>query len=441
MSPERQQRLRPADFAGGVWHGALLTAGLALADPVALIPVLVDRLTGSPIWVGALASLMVAATAAPQLLVARYVEPLGRKRPVLLAAVYVRAASLAALGGLLWWGAGRPVLQLSGLVALLTVFSLAGAVGGVPYVDLIGKVIPRARRGLFFASKQAAGSLLALGASVLAGVLLALAWPENYAALFVVAGGLVALASLGVWMIREPAAQRTRRPPWRTWIADLRGPGRALLPLAGATWATGASLLAVPIYVVVAVALGAPDRAMAWFIGATVVGGLVSNLLWARLVDRWGAPRMIQVCVSLAVLAPLLGLASLQLGWPLLVVVMFLVGATQTGRKVGFSAALLEVAPAERRATWGATYALLGLPVAAMPLLGGLLAAWTSYEVLFALTAVLLTAALVVVSRWVRVECPPVPGAGDEACGGDRGHGSEIGATTRSKRVRWKSGP
>jgi MFS family permease len=435
MSPELPEKLRPADFAGGVWHGALLAAGLTLADPVALMPVLIDRLTGSPIWVGGLASLMAAATAAPQLLVARYVEPLERKRPVLVAAVYVRAASLAALGALLWWGAGRPVLQLSGLVALLAVFSLAGAVGGVPYVDLIGKVIPRERRGLFFASKQAAGSLLALGASALAGVLLALAWPVNYAALFVVAGGLVALASLGVWGIHEPEAQRTQRPPWRIWIAELRGPARALLPLAGATWTTGASLLAVPIYVVVAVSLGAPDRAIAWFIGAAVVGGLASNLLWARLVDRWGAARMIQVCAALAVLAPLLGLASLRLGWPLLVVVMLLVGATQTGRKVGFSAALLEVAPAERRATWGATYALLGLPVAAMPLLGGLVVAWTSYEVLFALTTFLLVIALVVVSRWVRLKCPAV------FCPGDRLHGrdlhKEIAASVPSKRVRW----
>ena len=406
MSPEQTQRLRSTDFAGGVWHGALLTAGLALADPVALLPVLVDRLTGSPIWVGGLASLMAAASAAPQLLVARYVEPLPRKRPVLLAAVYVRAAALALLGALLWWGAGRPGLQLSGLVALLSVFALAGAVGGVPYVDVIGKVIPRARRGLFFASRQAAGGLLALGSSVLAGLLLALAWPTSYATLFVVAGGLVALSSLGVWAIREPEARPTGRPAWRTWLRELRGPGRALLPLAGATWTTGASLLAVPIYVVVAVSLGAPDRAMAWFIGAAVVGGLVSNLLWARLVDRWGAPRMIQVCVTMAILAPLLGVASLRLGWPLLVVVMLLVGATQTGRKVGFSAALLEIAPPERRATWGATYALLGLPVAAMPLMGGLLVAWTSYEVLFALTAVLLAGALVVVTRWVRVECP-----------------------------------
>lgn len=407
MSRRRQQRLRPADFAGGVWHGGFLAAGLALADPIALLPGFIDRLTGSAVWVGGLTSLMAAATAAPQILVARFVEPLRHKKPVLLLAVYVRAAAWGALAALVALGGSqRPGVLLASLVGLLTLFALAGAVGGVPYVDLIGKVIPRHRRGLFFASRQAAGSVLGLGASVLAGVLLTLSYPGNYAALFAVSATLLVIASLGVWVVREPPSEVRPVEPWSVWVASLKAPVGELLPLAGITWATSASFLALPTYVVVAISKGAPDHAMAWFIAANVLGGLASNVVWARLVDTRGAPAMIRVCVSLAVLAPLLALISLRVGWPVLVGVMALAGATQTGRKVGFSAALLELAPPERRATYGATYALLCLPAAAMPLVGGLLVAWTSYATLFVITAVLLTAALVVVTRWARPERP-----------------------------------
>ncbi|MBN2799521.1 MAG: MFS transporter [Deltaproteobacteria bacterium] len=389
------------NFAGGVWHGAWLAAGQALADPLSVLPAFVDLLTGSSVWVGGLSAILAASGAAPQVVVARFVEPLRRKKGVLLGAIYVRAASWGALGVLIaLGGASRPRLLLAGMVGLLALFSAAGAVGNVPYVDLIGKVIPRTGRGSFFGTRQAVGGVLALVASALSGTVLGWSYPLNYAALFGISAGLLAVASLGIQVMEEPLVEPPPPRPWGDWFASLRGPLRELLPLALVFWSTGASLLALPMYVVAARAVGAPTTALPWFIAASVSGGLIANLLWARLVDRLGARRMILVCVGLASTTPFLALWALHLGWPALVGVLFLAGATQGGRKVGFAAALLEEAPPARRGAYGATYALLGLPVALLPLLGGVLAAWSSFEVLFALTGGLLVLSLGVVGPW-----------------------------------------
>ena len=109
---------------------------------------------------------------------------------------------------------------------------------------------------------------------------------------------------------------------------------------------------------------------------------------------------MLLVCVIVSALTPLVALSAWVVGWPILVFVAGLVGATTAGRGVGFSSALLEIAPADRRPTYAATYALLGLPVAAMPLIGGIIVKWLSFEALFGLTALLLVCAVEVVRQW-----------------------------------------
>ena len=404
LKPGEQQPLRRVDFVGGVWHGAFLAVGMTLVDPNAVIPAFVIDLTGSPIWVGGLAALLAVSAAAPQLLVARFVEPLKRKRSVLLTAIYLRTASWAILGFLIAAvGPDRPKLVLSGLVVLLGLFSVGGALGGVPYTDIIGKVIPARRRGAFFASTQGAGKVLSVGAAVLVGVVLTHAYPTNYATLFLLSALSLSIASLGIWAIREPVAKEPtcRRLPWGLYLRSLGEPLRALRGLALVAWVTGFGLMAVPFYIVAAKqAFGAPPAATAWFIGALVAGALIGSLVWAQLVDRFGSRRMLLVCVIVSALTPLVALSAWVVGWPILVLVAGLVGATTAGRGVGFSSALLEIAPAERRPTYAATYALLGLPIAAMPLIGGIIVKWLSFEALWGLTALLLACAVEVVRQW-----------------------------------------
>ncbi|MBL7188311.1 MAG: hypothetical protein ISS70_18455 [Phycisphaerae bacterium] len=113
---------------------------------------------------------------------------------------------------------------------------------------------------------------------------------------------------------------------------------------------------------------------------------------------------MILICVLVSALTPVIALLAWVVGWPILILVIGLAGATIAGRSVGFSSALLELAPAQRRSTYAATYSLISLPIAVMPLLGGAIIELFSYKILFSLTAMLMFGAVGAVWRWNIIE-------------------------------------
>jgi len=396
--------LQPQNFIGGVWHGAFLAIGRSLVDTNTVIAAFVTDLTGSSFWVGGLAALLTAAGAVPQVFVARFVEPLRRERGVLLAAVYLRSLCWAGLGLLLLVaGVNHPGAILWGVVVLLALFSAGGALGGVPYTDIIAKVIPVRMRGRFFAVRQASGSVLSIGAAALAGIVLHLDYPTNYATLFFLSALSLSIASLGVWAMREPPATEAKgqRSDWMSYFRSLGEPLWAIRTLAVVSVSTGFCLMAMPFYIVAAKQVfSAPSEATAFCIGAFVLGSLLGDFAWGKLVDQFGSRRMILSCVLVSAITPLVALLAWVAGWQILVLAIGLTGATTAGRSIGFTSALLEIAPANRRAIYTATYALTYVPLAVMPLLGGAIAGTSSFRTLFGLTALAVLASVAVVWKW-----------------------------------------
>jgi hypothetical protein len=380
------------NFFGGLWHGAFLALGMALTQPTTVIASFVADLTGSTVWVGGLSTVLTAASALPQMFIARWVEPRSTKMPFLLLAIYLRVASWAVLAWLIYAiGGSRQELLAWALVGLLAVFYAGGGLGNIPYTDIIGKVIPASRRGTFFGGKEALAGPLAVGAALLARqILTGVDYPDSYALLFGLAAAALAVASIGFWLIREPrrADAPGRSQSWRAYVAQLAVASRRLKTLVVVQLLTGFSLMALPFYVVYARdELGAPPEAVGHFLLAQVTGGVLGNLLWARLVDRANSRTMLTACAVTSTAAPSLAIVLGSLGWWGLLPTFFLAGAAFTGRRVGFQSALLELAPATERPTFAALNAVLILPVAVLPLLAGVLLHSWSYVTLFALTA------------------------------------------------------
>ena len=216
------------NFIGGLWHGAFLALGMALTQPTTVVAAFISDLTGSTVWVGGLSTVLTVAGALPQLFLARWIEPRPRKMPYLMLAIYLRVVSWGVLAWMIMAiGSEHPQLLTWALVGLLAVFSIGGGLGGVPYPDIIGKVIPPDRRGAFFGDRQIIAGPLAIGAAMLARhVLVHMAYPDNYALLFGLAAGSLLIASLGFWMIREPPQPSAKNRPqeWRAlWPAALGG--------------------------------------------------------------------------------------------------------------------------------------------------------------------------------------------------------------------------
>lgn len=382
------------NFSGGIWHGGVLAIGNSLVRPTTVISALIVQLTGSTIWVGGLSTVLTVAGTIPQIFVARWLEPKKRKMPYLMLAIYLRVASWGVLAWMIHAiGADQPNLIAWSLLVLLTVFYAGGGLGNVPFTDIIGKVIPLPRRGAFFGWRGALAGPLSVGAAMLAQRILAnVDYPDNYALLFGLAAALLALASLGFWVIREPDSDvKDLRPQaWSAYWRDVSRASLHLKPLVITELLTGFSLMALPFYVVYAKAdLGAPlAAATGWYLIAQVGGGVVSNLLWARLVDKRDSRAMLFICALVAAITPLLAILVSPWGWEALIPIFFLAGSTFNGRRVGFQTMLLELAPDAQRGTYAGINALFSLPIAFLPLAAGALLKVISYPTLFMITAV-----------------------------------------------------
>jgi MFS family permease len=127
---------------------------------------------------------------------------------------------------------------------------------------------------------------------------------------------------------------------------------------------------------------------------------MLSNLIWGRQVDRFGSRQMLLICAVNSTITPLLAILLGSFGWQALLPVFFLAGASFDGRKVGFQSALLELAPANERATYAGLNAVLILPVAFLPLAAGLFLEQWSYTVLFLFAAAVIGTGAIVIRRW-----------------------------------------
>ena len=393
------------NFLAGLWHGAFLALGMSLTQPTTVISAFIADLTGSVIWVGGLATVLTVAGTLPQIFVARWIEPHPKKMPYLLIAIYLRVLSWGALAWLVYSiGAERPQILAWILVVLLAIFYAGGGLGNVPYTDIIGKIIPAGRRGAFFGGKGALAGLLSVGAALLARQILArVAFPINYALLFGLASGGLAIASMGFWAIREPPAVTKHRQTlsWRDYWAQILAGSRRLKWLIVIQLLTGFSLMALPFYVVYARDnLGAPAAAVGWYLLAQVSGGVIANLFWAHLVDRSGSRKMLAVCATTSAFVPVLAIALSGFGWMAMLPIFFLAGTTTEGRNVGFSSALLELAPSAERPTYAGLNAMLMLPISFLPLLAGLFVEHWSYTALYVFAAIFIATGAWIAWQW-----------------------------------------
>ncbi|MBN2048637.1 MAG: hypothetical protein JW750_12400 [Anaerolineaceae bacterium] len=405
MTDKNNGAINKRNFLGGIWHGAFLALGISLTQPTTVLSAFIAQLTGSTLWVGGLATVLTVASVIPQLFVAKWIEPYPKKKPFLLLAIYLRVFSWGLLSLLVFSiGADQPITLAWILVGMLVIFYAGGGLGNIPYTDIIGKVIPRERRGAFFGGKGAVAGPLSIAAALAARSLLEkVAYPNNYAILFGLAAAGLAVASVGFIIIKEPDTEirNTTRLSWKNYWLQLRASAKQLKPLIIAQILTGFSLMVLPFYVVYAKdMLNAPASAVGWYLLAQISGGVLSNIVWAKIVDQSGSKRMLLVCALISTLTPILAITLGSFGWMYLLPVFFLLGAIVDGRGVGFQSSLLDIAPIEHRGIYAGLNAVLILPIAFLSLIAGWLLNYVSYSLLFAAAAAFIGTGAWVIYRW-----------------------------------------
>ncbi len=376
------------------WHvagaGAVFQAGSSAVDSATVMSALILQLTGSPLAVGAVPTVLRLGWLLPQIFVGYLIGKSGSSMPFYIFGAFGRTAAIFALAALLWLGgvAGWS-FGLLGVVslALWAFYAALSGIVGVPYNDIVARSVPPEKRSRLLALRFLGGGLLALGVAAAADRLLrTLDVPLSYAAILGLAAVLMFVSSVVFVVMGEPERTAASRP-MSEFSAYLReGIGtfytdRQFRRFVFAQWCSGAVLVAAPFFIVAAADLGVGLDNAALLLGAQTAGALIFNPLWGWWGDRMGKLSLMFVVAALRVAPPLVLIVLMIIDPPAqtaligLTAVFFVLGALANGLTIAVIGLLMEISPDDRRPAYSGYFNTLTAPAFVLPLLGGIVVA------------------------------------------------------------------
>jgi MFS family permease len=391
---QEEERLVEKDwrwnFAVNVWDEIFILLGISLVSRETVMPVLVSHLTSSKLAIGLIPAIFSLGVYLPQLLVANFSERMRYKKPyiVLVSGPGERGAYLL-MGLSIWWFAeSAPRLALVLFFVCLAIAALCIGIATPAWYDMIAKIIPTRRRGLFAGVGHSLGALSSvIGAFFVGQILETWSYPNNFSLLFGIAFLAMIISWIGLVLTREPPSSSLKaHQPLASYLRQLpailrrdRNYRRYLL----SRTTTQLGTMASGFYMVYGIERFQIDGAGVGWLTALLLGSAaVVNLLWAFVADRWGHKRVLAGAAFALALAALTAWLAVSPLW--LAVAFVLLGVYNAGDGVSSLNIILEFCGPEDRPTYiGLTNTLLAPVLTLAPLLGGWLAMTTGYIGLF----------------------------------------------------------
>lgn len=388
---------------------AFITLGISLVSRDTVLPVLVSTLTDSNLAVGLIAALYGLGIYLPQLFTANFTERLQYKKPfvMLVGSVGERLPYLL-MGVAVWlFAVPAPNVALILVFGCLAVTGFAAGAATPAWYDLIAKVIPVRRRGVWSGLGHGIGALMAIFGALLVGRILdGYPYPNNFALLFLLAFIATCISFVGLALNREPPSPMVKaRVSTRSYFRQLPSVLRAnanyrrffisrTVVLLGA--------MANSFFIIYGGQRFGLDGATIGLLTATLVASqAVMSLVWGVVGDRMGHKVVLTGAAFLLALAALNTLLAPSQSW--LILSFAFLGASTSGDAVSGLNIILEFAAPEDRPTYiGLTNTLLAPTIVLAPILGGWLATIAGFPALLSMAAAIAAVGGLLLALWVR---------------------------------------
>ena len=293
-------RETPGNFFKNVFSGSLSKLAEQLVSPGTTLPWILSALGVPNLFTGALVPIKDAGSLLPQLFVSAKIRAYAIRKWFWVIPALVQAIALAAMAFV--------VLRIDGNIAgflilgLLLVFSLASGVASISFKDVIGKTVPKGKRGQLLAMRSTIGGMLTLIAGVF--ILQDLEGEQDKGMLFwlVMSGAILwgFSALLFAFIAEEKGATEGGRSPvneiknaWNFWKED--GNLRRFIFTRGLLMAIP---LAQPFFVVLGKdELGSEVNNLGIMVIAAGIANIISSPFWGRFADQ--SSRKLMVWVSI----------------------------------------------------------------------------------------------------------------------------------------------
>jgi len=395
----------PHNFRAFVWHACWLAFTATFTEVNTVLPGMILRVGGSQIQVGILTAIMVGAPMLTQLIFAGLLTPKPRKKPFLLAGIYLR---VGALSGMAWTLSRFTSIDPAYIIFLvygwMLIFTTSGAFAGVSYTDILGKSIATDQRKRFFVLRQFLSSIGVLISALIARELLKrFEYPLNYELLFIAAAFFLFVASLGFVVLREKqVANRYESSSFLEIIKVIPGYLRQDSNLRNfiiMNNLTGFATTLTPFYVVLARdSYSLSNQDIGNFLLIAISGMILSNILWSRIVKKYSFKGVLIVWIVIGASLPALALfLSSHMTYAVYQLIFFLSGVAVSAQKIAKEGVLLEISENDTRALYSGINGAFSITIALFPLISGFVIAWLGYAPVFLLGSLAMLSALFVV--------------------------------------------
>ncbi|MDQ2069691.1 MFS transporter [Natronospira bacteriovora] len=357
--PESACSNLPRNYLLNVGNGASSKLAEQVAGPNVVLPWLLGAIGAPAALIGLLMPIKQAGSLLPQLAIAGWIRSAARRK-----FFWVLAGVVQALCLLLMIPAAEFLPAATAgwvIIALLAVFAIASGTASVAFQDVVGKTIPKGRRGRLLANRAAIGGALTIVAGLLINQYIGHGQDMLIYLGLVFFGAMLWFLAAGLFlMIKEtPGATEGGRN-----AIQEAGNGIRLVKRLSAyrRYLLARALLltvevATPLFVlfgqgvVVGSAVG-----LGMFVIAVGVAQVIGSPFWGYFADA-SARRVLYWSALIAAAAGMVAIAIglLPEGWrvaPLYAVVFVLIGLAEAGVRLGRKTWLVDAAPAADRPTW-----------------------------------------------------------------------------------------
>ncbi len=393
------ERYAKRNFLAFLWHALFLAFASNFTDINTIIPTMMIRAGGTPVHLGILTAIMVGGASFMQLVFVFFLAKKREKKRYLLLGIYLRVSALLGLGFLLQYAGKMGSFLVIGFIFLLiSIFSFSGSFAGISYTDILGKSLLKEKRKTFFVLRQTLTSTAVLFSAFLVRKLVrSFNYPINYSILFLSAGSLLFIASLGFWYIKEKPTDFGNSgineisiiSAYKKIFREDKNV-RYFLFLINAG---GLGFTVIPFYVSLAKAsMGLSAKTVGNFLVLQIIGMVISNILWNVLVKRKSYKGLVKVWAIIGFFVPLLALLfSGKLGVPanktLYPFIFLISGFNISAYQIAVPGILLEISHEENRVLYTALSGAGSITTIVVPLISGVLISVLGYNLVFVVTA------------------------------------------------------
>jgi MFS family permease len=385
-----------------------ITLGLSLISRETVMPVLVSSLTDSKLAIGLIPAVFSLGFYLPQLLTANFTERLTYKKPfvMLVGSVGERLPYLIIALTIWAFALTAPTLTLTVFYFGVGIAAFSAGIATPAWFDMIAKVIPVQRRGVWSGLGHGLGALMGIiGAYFVGRILETYLFPNNFALLFALAFVAVAISWVGLALNREPPSkmvkEHTTTGQYFSRLPTIirSNDNYAHFLISRTVIQLGA--MATGFFMVFGTeTFGITGAGVGFLTGVLIASTAVMNLVWGVIGDRLGHKLVLAGAAFAMSAAALMALLATSQSW--LVAAFILLGAYLAADQVSGLNIILEFCREEDRPTYiGLTNTLLAPILITAPLIGGLLATWAGYSGLFIASVLIAGIGALMLTFWV----------------------------------------